>query len=74
MKTVRNYKSISNYFKYFKVDAIEDIETGYLYSLDYCTGKCYSINHEDDLKDIETYFYELPNCIELYWNEPSFYV
>mgnify|MGYP003309297509 CR=1 FL=1 len=70
---MRNYKSITDYIEYPKVDAIEDIGTSYIYSLDYCTGECYSMNHEDDLKGIETYFFKLPDYIELYWDEPSFY-
>lgn len=74
---MRNYKSISNYFEYYKMGTIpfyKDVETGYIYSLDYYTRECCSVNHEDELKGIETYFIRLPNCIELYWNEPSFYV
>lgn len=71
---MRKYKSITDYIEYHKVDAIEDTETGYVYSLDYCTKECCSINHEDELKGVETYFIKLPNYIELYWDEPSFYV
>ena len=69
---MRNYKSISNYFEF--LDAIKDTETGYVYSLDYCTGECYPINFEDKLKGRNLLFIKLPNCIELYWDESSFYV
>lgn len=71
---MRTYKSITNYIEYHKVDAIEDLKTEDIYSLDYCTGECHSINHKDKLKGRNLLFFKLPNCIELYWDEPSFYV
>ena len=74
---MRNYKNISNYFEYYKMGTIpfyKDVETGYIYSLDYCTRECYSINYEDDLRELKHTFFKLFNSIEIYWDEPSFYV
>ena len=69
---MRNYKSIIDYIEYHKVNAIEDLDTGYIYNLDYCTHEIFSMNFILG-NGIKEYFIRLPNSIEIWYDEPCLY-
>ena len=67
---MRTYKSITDYLEYPKVDAIEDLKTKNIYSLDYCTYEIFSMKLGDGVKE---YFIKLPDGIEIWHDELCFY-
>ena len=67
---MRTYKSITDYIEYHRVNAIEDLNTGGVYSLDYCTGEIFSMKLGNGIKE---YFIILPNSIEIWYDEPCLY-
>lgn len=68
---MRTYKSITDYIEYYKVDAVEDLNTGDVYSLDYCTHEMFSMKLGNEIKE---YFIKLPDSYEIWYDEPCLYV
>lgn len=67
---MRTYKSITDYIEYYKVDAVEDLNTGDVYSLDYYAHEIFSMKLGNGIKE---YFIILPNSIEVWYDEPCLY-